>query len=163
MTRQAGPESAAAFAVILFAFASAGGRILWGFLSDLLGRMFMIGAAFVLTGLAMFALYAGLERDGVFLACLFTAGLCYGGIFGAFPSLSAEAFGLKNAAANLAVLYTAFSLAALLAPQVAAHYRAGGMGEYPKAFLAAGCIAAAGLILSIIVDGSGKAKEPGKT
>jgi OFA family oxalate/formate antiporter-like MFS transporter len=153
----AGAEAAAAaFAVMLFAFASAGGRILWGFLSDLLGRIFMIGLAFALTALAMFTLYGGLETPGVFLPCLFMAGLCYGGIFGTFPSLSAESFGLKNAAVNLAILFTSFSLVAFLAPQVVAYYRAAGPDDRPKAFLVAGCVAAAGIVLSMLVGGARK-------
>ncbi len=141
----------AALPVMLFAFASAGGRVLWGFLSDIFGRMPMIIAAFVLTALAMLVLYGWVAVPGFYLPCLFTAGLCYGGIFGTFPSLSADSFGIKNAAMNLAVLFSSFSLVALLAPQVVGMYRTGGAEEYPKAFLVAGCIAAAGLILSIIV------------
>ena len=142
---------ASASAVMLFAFASAGGRVLWGFLSDIWGRVFMIGAAFVLTAIAMFVLYAGPSTDGVFLPCLFAAGLCYGGIFGTFPSLSAESFGLKNAAVNLAILFSSFSLVAILAPQVVAYYRVGGAADHPKAFLVAGCVAVTGTLLSIRV------------
>lgn len=138
-------------AVRLFALCSAGGRVAWGFLSDKLGRVVMIGAAFVLTAAAMLTLYGHVSTPGVLLPCVAMAGLCYGGVFGTFPSLSAECFGLKNAAVNLAVLFTSFSLVALLAPQVVGHYRAGGAAEYPKAFLVAGCVAAVGVFLSIIV------------
>lgn len=144
----------APWAVMLFALASAGGRVLWGFLSDSLGRIFMIGVAFVITTAAMLALYGYVKTPGVYLPCLFAAGLCYGGVFGTFPSLSADSFGVKNAAVNLAVLFTSFSLVAILAPQVVAHYRSGGAEEYPKAFLAAGCVAAAGIILSIVLSGT---------
>ena len=141
-------------AVMLFALCSAGGRVLWGFLSDRFGRVFMIGAAFVLTVLCMFILYTHVGTPGVFLPSVGLAGLCYGGIFGTFPSLSADCFGVKNAAVNLAVLFTSFSLVAILAPQVVAHYRNAGALEYPKAFLVAGCIAAVGLVLSIIISRS---------
>ena len=147
------PRADATWAVMLFALASAGGRVLWGLLSDKLGRVFMICSAFVLTIAAMIVLYRFVTVPGYFLPCLFTAGLCYGGIFGTFPSLNADSFGTKNAAVNLAVLFTSFSIVALLAPQVVAYYRAGGAEEYPKAFLAAGCIAAVGLFLSIIISG----------
>lgn len=138
--------------VMLFALASAGGRALWGFLSDVFGRVIMIATAFVLTAAAMFTLYGHVSTPGVYLPSLAVAGLCYGGIFGTFPSLSADFFGVKNAAVNLSVLFTAFSLVALSAPQVIAHYRIGGAAEYPKAFLAAGCIAVIGLFLSIIIS-----------
>ncbi len=142
----------ATWAVMLFALASAGGRVLWGFLSDRFGRVFMIGIAFVLTIASMLVLHRFVSVAGFFMPCLFVAGLCYGGVFGTFPSLNADCFGTKNAAVNLAVLFISFSLVALLAPQVVAHYRSGGPEEYPKAFLAAGCIAAAGLLLSAIVS-----------
>lgn len=146
--------------VMLFALCSAGGRVLWGFLSDKFGRIFMIALAFVLTAAAMFVLHGHIGSHGVFLPCVAIAGLCYGGIFGTFPSLSAESFGVKNAAVNLAVLFTSFSLVALMAPQVVAHYRSGGAAEYPKAFLVAGCIAVVGFILSIIVWKSMAKKRP---
>jgi OFA family oxalate/formate antiporter-like MFS transporter len=148
----AGFDSAAAkWAVMLFAFANAGGRGLWGFLSDRLGRVFMLGVAFVITAIAMFVLYGYVSVPGFYLPCLMAAGLCYGGVLGTFPSLSADSFGIKNAAINLAVLFTAFSVAALLAPQVVAYYRNGGPGQYPYAFLVAACITLVGLVLSIIV------------
>ncbi len=142
---------AATFAVMVFAFASAGGRVLWGFLSDRFGRVQMVGVAFVLTALAMFVLHGHVGTPGVFLPCVAVAGLCYGGIFGTFPALNADSFGVKNAAVNLAILFTSFSLVALLAPQVVGHYRSAGAAEYPKAFLVAGCVAVAGLALSLIM------------
>ncbi len=148
-------------AVMLFALCSASGRVLWGFLSDKFGRIFMIGLAFILTAATMFVLHGYVSTPGVLMPCVAMAGLCYGGIFGTFPSLCAESFGLKNAAVNLAVLFSSFSLVAVLAPQVVAHYRSGGAEEYPKAFLVAGCIAAVGLVLSIIVGKSmAKAAAP---
>lgn len=147
-------RAGATFAVMLFALASAGGRVLWGFLSDRLGRIVMIAAAFVITAAAMFLLYNYVRVPGVFMPCLFAAGLCYGGVFGTFPSLSADQFGVKHAAVNLAVLFTSFSLVAILAPQVVGVYRAAGAQQYPKAFLVAGCVAVIGAVLSIIVGKS---------
>ena len=138
-------------AVMLFALASAGGRVLWGLLSDRFGRVVMVGVAFFLTAAAMLVLYGHVGTPGVFLPCVGAAGLCYGGVFGTFPSLNADSFGVKNAAVNLAVLFTSFSLVTLVAPQVVGFYRDAGVGDYPKAFLVAGCVAVAGLILSIIV------------
>jgi OFA family oxalate/formate antiporter-like MFS transporter len=141
----------APLAVMLFAVASAGGRALWGFLSDRLGRVFMVAAAFVLTAIAMFAMHRYVTVPGAFLPCIAAAGLCYGGVFGTFPSLCADSFGTKHAAVNLAVLFVSFSLVAIIAPQVVGMYRAAGAGEFPKAFLVAGCIAVAGFVLSIIM------------
>lgn len=138
-------------AVMLFAAMSAGGRALWGFLSDRFGRVFMIALAFVLTALSMFAMYAFVTVPGAFLPCIAAAGLCYGGVFGTFPSLCADSFGTKHAAVNLAVLFISFSLVAILAPQVVGTYRAAGAENFPKAFLVAGCVAVAGLVLSIIM------------
>ena len=147
------PERATRAGLTL-AFASARGPVLWGFLSDRFGRIRMVTVAFLLTAVTMFVLHGHVGTPGVFLPCVLMAGLCYGGVFGTFPSLNAESFGVKNAAVNLAVLFTSFSLVALSAPQVVAFYRAGGAEEYPKAFLVAGCIAVAGLVLSIIIGRS---------
>ncbi len=147
-------------AVMVFAFCSAGGRALWGFLSDRLGRVFMIGVAFVLTAAAMFFMYGHVRTPGLFLPCIAAAGLCYGGIFGTFPSLNADCFGTRHAAVNLAVLFVSFSAVAVIAPQVVGAYRAAGPEEYPKAFLVAGCVAVVGLVLSIIMGRTiAKARE----
>lgn len=149
----------ATWAVMLFSLGSASGRVLWGTLSDYLGRVFMIGAAFTITASTMFLLYMHVSTPGVYLPCVFVAGMCYGGVFGTFPSLNADSFGTKNSAVNLAVLYFSFSASAFIAPQVVAVYRNGGIEEYPKAFLVAGCIAVVGLILSIIVGKVVKARK----
>ncbi len=143
--------SQATGAVMLFALCNAGGRVIWGFLSDKFGRVFMLAMAFIITAAAMFTLYGYVHTPGVYLPCLMAAGLCYGGVLGTFPSLSADSFGVKNAAMNLAVLFSSFSIVALVAPQVVAFYRNGGPNEYPKAFLVAGAIAAIGLVLSIMI------------
>ncbi|MDR1612607.1 MAG: OFA family MFS transporter [Planctomycetota bacterium] len=148
--------SGATFAVMLFALCNAGGRVLWGFLSDIVGRMRMLVVAFILTAISMFVLYWHVGTPGVYLPCLGVTGLCYGGVLGTFPSLNADSFGIKNAAMNLAVLFTSFSVVAVVAPQVIAFYRNGGPAEYPKAFLAAGCVAVAGVVLSIIIMGRKK-------
>ncbi len=141
----------ATLAVMTFAFASAGGRVLWGLLSDRFGRVRMVSAAFILTAATMFILHGHVSTAGVYLPCVALAGLCYGGVFGTFPSLNADCFGVKHAAVNLAVLFISFSLVALLAPQVVGYYRSGGAAEYPKAFLVAGCIAVVGFVLSILI------------
>ncbi|MCC8180443.1 MAG: OFA family MFS transporter [Planctomycetes bacterium] len=141
----------AALPVMLFALCSAAGRVIWGFLSDIVGRVRMIALAFIITTIAMIILYLHVATPGFYLPCLAAAGLCYGGIFGTFPSLNADSFGVKNAAVNLAILFFSFSAVAFLAPQVIGFYRNGGPLEYPKAFLAAGCIAAVGIVLSIII------------
>ncbi len=151
----------APIAVMLFAVASAGGRALWGLLSDRFGRVFMIACAFVLTALAMFAMFLYVTVPGAFLPCIAAAGLCYGGVFGTFPSLCADSFGTKHAAVNLAVLFISFSLVALIAPQVVGLYRSAGAEHFPRAFLVAGCVAVIGLVLSIIM-GRIAAKAKGK-
>ena len=137
--------------VMTFALSNACGRVLWGCLSDLAGRLPMIAAAFVLTAAAAFTLYWHVGTAGVFLPCLAVVGLCYGGAYGTFPSLSADSFGLKHAALNLAVLITSLSIVAFLAPQVIGHYRAAGTDRYATAFLVAACVACAGIGLSAIV------------
>ena len=127
---------------------------MWGFLSDKFGRIFMLGTSFVLTSVAMFTLYACVTTPGFFLPCLMIAGLCFGGVLGTFPSICADAFGVKHAALNFAVLFSAFSLAALLAPQVGAYFRNASLTdvtEYPKAFLVAGFVAIIGLVLTVII------------
>lgn len=80
------------------------------------------------------------------LASIVVVGLCFGGILGTFPALCAESFGTANAAVNYGVLFTAFSAAGLIAPQVGVHLSlAGALGL-------SAALAAVGLALIAILS-----------
>lgn len=149
----------AAIASIL-GLANAAGRVFWGTVSDRIGRLISLAAMFVLTAVAMFLLPKFVVERATLIPVAVVIGVCFGGYLGTFPSLCADAFGIRNMAVNYGVLFSAFSVAAVAGPFVGAHINKS-YGSYDKAFLIAGAIAAVGFILALILQASDK-KKPAK-
>lgn len=135
--------------------ANALGRIIWGFVSDRIGRTASLGLMFVVTGLAMFLLPSMVLAKATFLASALFIGVCYGGYLGVFPSICADEFGPKNLTVNYGLLFSAFSVAAIAGPQVGGQiFKAS--GSYNQAFVVGGAVCAAGLLLTVLAGASKK-------
>jgi len=110
-------EGIAFVAILAVGISNASGRLLWGAISDKLGR---INTIFILLGgtaiLAPFLVIPQLG-GGVF-AIIALIGLCYGGILAIFPSLTAELFGSKNLATNYGLVLLGFGVGAVVASQI---------------------------------------------
>jgi len=102
------------------AICNAVGRLFWGAVSDRIGRkgayalIFMLQAAvfFVLGGL-----HSLVHAAIAYAVILF----CYGGGFGIMPSFSADYFGTRHMGANYGALLTAWGVAGLAGPLLAAY------------------------------------------
>jgi OFA family oxalate/formate antiporter-like MFS transporter len=112
---------------------------------------------FVITGLMMFAL-TQVTTFVPFVVVLMLIGLCYGGIMGIFPSITADAFGAKNLGMNYGIIFTAFGVAAFVGPRLASHFKVMNNGDYTQAFLISASLSIAGIILTFIAR-SRKNKE----
>jgi OFA family oxalate/formate antiporter-like MFS transporter len=109
------PAAAAAAAYAMVAIANGGGRIVWGTLSDYIGR----NAAFVFIFGLQVAVYFTLGHltDITFIAAsYFIVLLSYGGGFGVMPAFNADYFGTKHFGANYGLVLTAWGCAGLLGP-----------------------------------------------
>ncbi len=140
--------AAAGTAVGILALFNGAGRILWGWLSDKIGRTIAMGIMFFLQAVMMFALiYLGLgsTTGGLALAAAWI-GLMFGGNFALFPAATREFFGLKNYGGNYAMVFLGYGLAGILGPIVAGQAK-DLLGSYDLAFILCGvlCILAAGL------------------
>jgi len=147
----------AAMAVGLLALSNTGGRVFWGGISDKIGRYNAVMCMFVITGLMMFAL-TQVTTFVPFVVVLMLIGLCYGGIMGIFPSITADAFGAKNLGMNYGIIFTAFGVAAFVGPRLASHFKVMNNGDYTQAFLISASLSIAGIILTFIAR-SRKNKE----
>ncbi|MDR0870661.1 MAG: MFS transporter, partial [Planctomycetaceae bacterium] len=105
----------AAALVGVLAAANALGRFLWGAVSDKIGRINTVSVMFFISSLTMAALPFA-HSPALLVGVIIVIGLTYGGYLGLFPSFCADAFGAKNMALNYAVLFIAFSIAALVGP-----------------------------------------------
>jgi len=133
----------AAYLVGVLAVANALGRFLWGTISDYLGRVNALIIMYTLSTLMMLGL-ALPTNPTVLIAVTVVMGITYGGYLGLFPSFCAESFGLKNMAMNYAILFCAFSLAALVGPRIYASF------EPQQAFFIAAGLAFTGCILALL-------------
>jgi MFS transporter, OFA family, oxalate/formate antiporter len=140
--------AAAGAIVALLGLSNAAGRILWGFISDKIGRLQSLALMFLITGVTMFLLPKLVTESSTLKISAILIGACFGGYLGIFPPLCADSFGVKNMAVNYGLLFSAFSVAAIAGPFVGA-YISKSTGSYDHAFVIASVVALLGFVLSI--------------
>jgi MFS family permease len=102
------------------------GRIVWGMISDRVGRKNAIIAMSMLQGLIMLAMYHGFINFGLAAGLVIGAsfiGFNYGGIFALFPAITADYFGDKQVGRNYGWVFTAYGVAGLLGPLLAGVFK----------------------------------------
>lgn len=116
---------APAVGVGLMAVANGAGRLAWGFAADRLGRRAAMALMFaVMAGSVLLFAFARSQPPAV--AALVGIGFCFGGMLGMLPTNVSGFFGTRFFGSNYGMTYTAFALAAWLAPAlVSASVRAG--------------------------------------
>lgn len=166
-----------AMAVSILSLFNALGRILWGKISDAVGRQAALIAMFLLCGAATLAL-DWMRPYALYLFCVCLIGLCFGGFLATFPAVTADFFGTKHYGVNYGWMFSAFGIGGLLGPWLAARLmrvtvqvayfpdaqaealrqtKLYDVGDYRMAFLAAGmaCVIA-GLALFALRKPSAK-------
>ncbi|MBS4539348.1 OFA family MFS transporter [Clostridium sp. D2Q-11] len=136
----------AANAVAMIALFNAGGRLIWGTLSDKLGRIKVVTMMFIITAIAMITMSLVTLNYITFFACLAGIAFCFGGFLAVFPTLTGEYFGIKNLGANYGIVYQAYGVAALVGPIIVAN-----VGGLKPTFLIAAVLAIIGAGLTFIV------------
>jgi OFA family oxalate/formate antiporter-like MFS transporter len=131
----------AANAVVVVAIFNALGRIIWGSLSDKLGRINSLLIMYILAAIAMFLMSSLTMTYVSFLGLCSLIGFCFGGFLALFPSLTADYYGTKNFGTNYGIMFMAFGIAAIVGPKI------GTSGSFTQAFLIAAvlCAIAAGM------------------
>jgi OFA family oxalate/formate antiporter-like MFS transporter len=155
--------SAGAMAVSILAIFNALGRIMWGKISDNLGRKQTLIVMFVLCGVAMLFLNS-MRGYPLYLTGICLVGLCFGGYLALYPAVTADFFGTKHYGVNYGWMFTAYGAGGIIGPLLAAQLmkvvanmpyqvtEAGkviektfAVGDYNRAFVVAGiaCLVAA--------------------
>jgi len=125
------------------------GRVVWGAVSDKIGRPSTLLAMYVISGIFMAILFNMQE----FLTLMVGAsmiGFCFGGNFAMYPSATADFFGTKNVGLNYGLVFTAYGVAGIVGAVVAG-FMVQITGSYYTTFIimAVICFVAAGLSLII--------------
>jgi len=128
------------------------GRIVWGMVSDRVGRTTAFVAMFLLQAAMMFVL-GGLDTEVSLAVGAAIVGFNFGGNFALFPSATADLFGAKNLGANFGWVFTSYGIAGVVGI-FAGNAAKAATGSYAAAFSVAGvlCIVSAGLAIGMHVQ-----------
>jgi OFA family oxalate/formate antiporter-like MFS transporter len=110
-------------ALILTPLANGFSRILWGWISEYLGRERTMFTAFLLQAIFLLAATTlGLGRTGdvMFVTLMVLVFLTWGELYALFPAVLGDIYGSKNSAQNYSFLYSAKGFASLLGGGIAA-------------------------------------------
>jgi MFS family permease len=131
------------------------GRILWGMISDRIGRKIAIIAMSTFQGIIMLSLYHGFINFGLATGLVIGAsfvGFNYGGIFALFPAITADYFGNKEVGRNYGWIFTAYGMAGITGPLLAGVFKdAAAMGASPKVWMAPFLIAGLACLLGALI------------
>ena len=134
---------------VFFSLANGIGRIVWGMLSDKLGRKTSIIIMTATQGILviLFTYMAGSEVLLYLGATLI--GFNFGGNFALFPTITADTFGAKNVGQNYPFVFLAYGVGGILGPILGGIM--GDMGNFPMAFTISGVAVLFGTVLMLMV------------
>ena len=135
------------------------GRLLWGMISDKLGRFNTI--FILLTGNVVLSLLVNAVSGYWIYFLIACIGFFYGGLLSNFPSLTADLFGAKYMATNYGFVLLGFGVGAVISSQIAGYYKnvaATDINLMFPAFVIASICAAMGIALMIALKLMSKRK-----
>jgi len=147
-----GPAVLAILSLTLFVdnLANGGSRILFGYISDRLGRETTMAIAFTFQALGLLGLIFAAGNPTLFLICAAATFLASGEIYSLFPASCTDLFGPKYATTNSGLLYTAKGTAALVVPIAAYIHSSTGSWSGILAVLVAFNVIVAALALAVL-------------
>ena len=140
--------SAAGAFVSYLAFGMVAGKIVWGAVSDRLGRVAVLTTVLGLSVVALLVLWLT-NAYGLVVAGIFAVGLCYGGFLALMGPATGEAFGHRHFAVNFGIMYLSVAVASFGGPRLAAAIVEADAGDYSRSFLVAAILTAFGLVLAL--------------
>ncbi|MGO3797418.1 MAG: L-lactate MFS transporter [Pauljensenia sp.] len=155
----------AAVFVSLYSFSNLAGRLIWGTLSDRIGRVRSLQIIFVIAaaGLVVVMLGKGEHRALPLAVGLLLIGTSFGGIMATMPTLVMGQFGPANQGINYGIVFVGYSVAALLSPRIGASIGAANNGDFSHAFVIAICAAALGVALASTYQVVTRRREQART
>ncbi len=139
---------AAASLVGVLGLFNGAGRVLWGWLSDRIGKMPAFMGILGIQGVCLLLIpHAGSPAAFAVLAALVYT--CYGGAFGTMPSTAGRFFGVRNAGAIYGLMLIGWSLGGVVGPLLISTL----IGEnkaYTLGFSVIGIIALAALVVPVV-------------
>ena len=144
-------NAALTIALVLTPLANGGSRILWGLVSDYLGREWTMFTAFSLQAIFLLAATTlGRMGDAIWVVLMVLVFLTWGELYALFPAVLGDLYGSKNSALNYSFLYSAKGFAALMGGGIAATlFESTGTWNY--AFYGSAALALVSALMSLYV------------
>jgi OFA family oxalate/formate antiporter-like MFS transporter len=134
---------------LFYSLANGFGRIIWGALSDKIGRKTAFISMFTLQGLMMIAFFFVGGSEYLLYLSAAVIGFNFGGNFALFPSATADFFGNKSVGLNYGWVFLSYGFGGIIGPMLGGIM--GDMEYWMWAFIPAGvaCLIAAGIALML--------------
>ncbi len=155
-------SATAGTAMALYAIMNGLGRIIWGTVSDKIGRKVAIFLMCLFQGIIMLVFYKlGASPAGLIIGASII-GFNFGGNFALFPSITADFFGTKTVGKNYGIVFLAYGVAGLAGPKIAGFYKTNAQGATdPSAwmtpFIIAGVVCLVGALITLVAKPPRKA------
>ncbi|NQT78673.1 MAG: OFA family MFS transporter [Bacteroidetes bacterium] len=145
-------SATAGTAMAVYAILNGLGRIVWGMVSDYIGRRTSIILMTLLQGIIMLSFfYLGGTAWGLIIAAAII-GFNFGGNFALFPAITADFFGNKTVGRNYGLVFFAYGIAGILGPQIAGYFKDAAKGASdPSAWLTPFIIAGVACLLGTVI------------
>lgn len=124
------------------------GRIVWGQVSDRIGRRKALLFMFLFQAVMMIVFFYTTTNPYFFYIVAALIGFNFGGNFALFPAACADSFGAENLGLNYGFIFTAYGIGGTVGPLLAGYVQDAGM-SFLYAFIPAAimCFIAAGLAI----------------
>ncbi len=143
-------SKAAAVVVSVLALFNTGGRILGGFISDLIGQINTLTILLLVSVAGLFMLIITGEGGTCTLyAGICIIGICFGGFMGIYPGFTNEKFGAKYSSVNYGIMFIGFAVSGFFAPVMIGKIYTRS-GTYVPAYFAAMALSVLGIILTFV-------------
>jgi MFS family permease len=131
------------------------GRIIWGTVSDKIGRKMSIFLMCLFQGIVMLLFYKMGSNATTLIIGACIIGFNFGGNFALFPAVTADYFGNKNVGLNYGYVFVSYGIAGVLGPQIAAYFKDAAKGSADPAvwitpFMIAGIACLIGAVITLI-------------
>ena len=139
-------------AMATYAILNGLGRIIWGVVSDKIGRKLSIFLMCLIQGIIMLFLF---KLGGTVVGLIAAAaiiGFNFGGNFALFPAATADFFGNKTVGRNYGLVFFAYGIAGIVGPQIAGYFKdAAKNATDPSAWLTPFIIAGVACLLGAFI------------